>query len=866
MENHGDEQLVQLVSHFSNRSRASHRHENNKKIGQYVLNYAVSYQVSFAAILLGTISLGSSGTASAQIMPPTTACPAAAGIVNCSGDLSSGVEINTGSGFSTLNINGLTADISPASGTSGILFESANSIVINSDTDIYTITTTGASASGIHVDSPAPVTVTIDHQGSIATSGNLSYGIDIFFNNTGVSVTHTGDISTLGDDAMGIRAASLFGSVAIEQSGHISTIGDGADGISIRSFSDVASVEHNGSITTRGDYAWGIFVEADGDVSVAQSGYIATSGDKSSGIELLSNDGNISLTLGGGAISSDLAEAVSFLYGADNLLTINDAVTLNGGTYDVLGDNGNETVENNGTLTSMGIIDLGTGTNAFNNNATFNSSNVIILGAGNLLTNDGLISPGGANTIATTALTGDFQNTSAGALLITLDPTATIPNDVLEISGSATLDGGQIQVSGVTTAPTGTYRIFTADSITGTFDDIVDTLFIDWQSTYNADSIDIFASSKGDTFCDIAATANQHAVACNGLDSLPPTNDITQAVLALTSTQEGKAAFDALSGEINPSAKSALLENSQRTIQAVNNRLHGSAEPVDTQMSIAAYGDTTSEDNHGLWLTGYGLWQDTGATGNTAQMDNHFGGVVFGLDREFDDRWRIGLLGGYSESDVTQDSRSSSASADSWSLGLYGSLDAGATRISYGGIYNWHGIDTNRQVAFSGFSQNLSASYDAQSWQLFAEAGHRIQTGDLVFEPFAGIAHINLDTQGFSETGGSAALTAAASTDSTTFTTLGLRNLLNINDSIRLYSMLGWRYGFGDIQASSTFTLAGSNPFTITGAPIAQNALVTQIGLEATVANSAILGISYDGQFGDDTAAHGLNADMTMHF
>lgn len=532
------------------------------------------------------------------------------------------------------------------------------------------------------------------------------------------------------------------------------------------------------------------------------------------------------------------------------------------GTLTTTGDNGftgTMTVED-GTLINDGTLQA---TVAVEDGALFGGSGT---SGGLTVYSGGTVAPG--NSIGTLTIDGDVSFAAGSVFEVEVDEDGN--SDLIDATGTATLGGGTVEVSG-TAADGTTYTILTADGgVTGEFDELTgvsSTLFIEYALSYDDWNVYLSSTVHGDSFCDFASTANQQAVACDGLDSLDTDDDLVQAVLALSTTEEAQEAYDALSGEIHASLKGALMDNGWKQAAAVKARMHGRFGATDTAASTATFGlSRLADGQNGFWITGYGSWSDTDATGNTAQMDNDLGGVVFGIDREAGDHWRFGVLGGYGRSDVAQDSRSSSASIDSWSLGLYGGARAGQALFSFGGIFNWHDVETGRTASFSGFSDSLTADYNARGWQLFAEAGYRMEMHKATFEPFAGVTHIGLDTDGFSENGGLAALTASSDTQQTTFTTLGLRSSIEVGERIRTRGMAGWRHAFGDTDPTATFTLSGSSAFTVTGAPIAQDAFVTELGLDIDISARAILGVSYNGQYGDGATAHGFNAALRGRF
>jgi len=65
--------------------------------------------------------------------------------------------------------------------------------------------------------------------------------------------------------------------------------------------------------------------------------------------------------------------------------------------------------------------------------------------------------------------------------------------------------------------------------------------------------------------------------------------------------------------------------------------------------------------------------------------------------------------------------RDSHASAESVHLGVYGGGQWGGFGIRLGGAMAWHDVSTDRGLSFTGFSDNLSASHDARTAQLFGE-------------------------------------------------------------------------------------------------------------------------------------------------
>ena len=142
------------------------------------------------------------------------------------------------------------------------------------------------------------------------------------------------------------------------------------------------------------------------------------------------------------------------------------------------------------------------------------------------------------------------------------------------------------------------------------------------------------------------------------------------------------------------------------------------------------------------------------------------------FDATFDDLWRMGVAGGYTQSSLNVNARLSSGSVgDAYHFALYGGGQLGALGLRTGAAYSWDNIQTTRTIAFAGgsccrlrFRFQRSDDGRLHGWhrQVFGEAGWAMSLGNVATEPFAGLAWVHLNSDGFSETGGAAALTAAS--------------------------------------------------------------------------------------------------------
>ncbi|MGN7964208.1 autotransporter outer membrane beta-barrel domain-containing protein, partial [Brucella sp. 22210] len=398
-------------------------------------------------------------------------------------------------------------------------------------------------------------------------------------------------------------------------------------------------------------------------------------------------------------------------------------------------------------------------------------------------------------------------------------------------------------------------------------------------------------------FTTVAQTRNQYATA-GGLDTLAQTGSSLALynTLLMLSADEARAAFDSLSGEAYASATGVLINDSQFIRNAAFGRLQqafggapatpinalsyaGAQRPVSASVSaidaVAPGSIAPSQNLYTAWGYAYGAWTRQDSNSNAGSVKSSVGGFVTGIDGTVLDTWRLGLLAGYSHSSFDGDDRASSGSSDNYTLGAYAgtewTLNNGhALAFRSGLAYTWHDVDMNRSVTFPGFADNVTGDYDAGSFQLFGELGYKIHYGKALFEPYAGLAYLHLKTDGFDETGQTAAaLSVQSGTTDTSFSTLGFRAstefaLGSITATAR--TDLGWRHAYGDITPVSTASFIGSNAFTVSGLPIAEDAALIEAGLDFKLTDDATLGLSYNGQFASGAKQNGFNAKLSVSF
>ena len=801
----------------------------------------------------------------------------ATGTVNNAGTISNYILVTAGGTIT--NQTGATISTAGAGNVAVTLRGGADRTVTNSGT----IRSTGTGfATGVEIGSGTGTgSLTNQSSGTIfGTYNGVFAGGSVVLN-----LTNNGTIQSTNGPGVEARGGGTF-----VNSGLIESSSDGM----LIAGAPAASITNSGTIRSNGAGRAIVFSgSATHTLTLNTGSVLGGNVQGSTGIENLILQGS-----GTESIAKFLAFETLSMQGADWSVTGTGAFTTSTAVQ-------NGTLRVNGTLTTPSMTIAGAGTLGGNGTIV---SNVV---------NNGTIAPG--NSIGTLNITGNYTQATGSTYRVEVNTTPA--SDLINITGTATIQGGAavnvVAAPGLYTVGQ-RYTILTAaGGRTGTYATLSDNMpFVDFQLAYDPNNVFLDVSFATVAFQDVAQTPNQRAAA-GGAQSLGAGNPVFDAVI-MQDTPNALRAFDLLSGEIHASINGTLIEDSRFLREAVGGRLRqfagtafaifapriatldltgGGANALAFETTAFAYASKTPAGgrrtrdtmNRALasnsapesptvsaWAQGFGNWGRTNGDGNAATLNRNTGGLVSGVDVTLpgasDDLWRAGIAGAFQHTSVDIGERNSSGTIESRHLAAYAGVQRGPLGMRGGASYGWSDVSTSRIIAFPGFSDATRANYGGRTAQVFGEAGYAIRFQHLALEPFAGLSYINVQTEGFAESGGAAALMAASGKAGTTFSTLGLRAAAPLpfvlpGDAVAIAKgSAGWRYAFGTITPTSLLSFSNAQRFTVAGVPIAKDAVALELGLDGRITRNDTIGISYVGQIAGPVYDHGVSAQYMRRF
>lgn len=606
----------------------------------------------------------------------------------------------------------------------------------------------------------------------------------------------------------------------------------------------------------------------------AETGSSAATAGKLSAASIVFGEGNGKLVFNHTDMDYDFSTAVSttsFAPGQGTIEHLAGSTKLSGDSSAFSG----KTNVSGGTLYVTGS--LGGTINALAG-GTLAGTGTIGTGSSSItIGNGGRLSPGLDGAVGTLTMNGSLNLAGGSTYVVQVSGNS---SDVINLTGTVTIaSGAALQVSGTATAQS--YTILTASTLTGTFSTVDWGGVSGYEVAYNETNGTIRllrASGSQSAFL----TPNQSSVASVMQTSTVPAA-VTSAVSRLATDQRA-GALQQLSGQSHADMNSNLVKVNLSVNNTVNARVRavtsGVAAPT---VPVLGYGEEkktvtddrfaafekkdlpADPDRFAMWANGFGSWGQAGATdgGSSTGMAN--AGMLAGGDATITGNLRAGVFGGFSRSYF--DDSSSKGNSSNYHAGAYAGTSWDALSFRTGLSYTWYDVRTKRGISV--LNETVEGKYDASSLNAFGEVSYRIATAYAAFEPFAGLAHTHLKTDGFTETGGISALTIGSSTSDTTYTTLGMRASTDVNlgpVTASLRGSLGWLYAFGDLNATRTARFATGSSFSVTGTPLDRNAALVETGADFRLTPSSTLGITYTGQFGKIAQEHGANARLRLQF
>lgn len=415
---------------------------------------------------------------------------------------------------------------------------------------------------------------------------------------------------------------------------------------------------------------------------------------------------------------------------------------------------------------------------------------------------------------------------------------------------------------------------------------VVDTALTDFTVQSNAvdnTKMDVTARQKTaeQTASELGSSVNEAramGAAVNGNHDDNTIIDAYTTALYAGGSEARKAAEQSVSDPTGGgSIRQVAQSNAQAGFDIMSSRLSavrpGGKLALGTTGPVNGVASGDAATNGAGWIKPYATRADQDMRDGVYGYKATTAGLLGGLDGSINDKARIGVALGYSQSNVKSDSSSNlKQDIDSYQGALYGDYTGDGWYVEAMAGYAYHDITAKRTIDFGGLNTSAKGSYHASQYTSGATVGMPIvldQTQTIT--PVAGLTYSYLNGGQYTETGAG-----------------GLNQTVNVDDTQALVGKLGVKYnaflpaGTGKLipelraaalydfigdEAKSTSTFAGGTSYTTNGADVAQLGGVFGAGLAYSGENALwSVGLDYDAEVREGFLAHNGQLEVRVKF
>lgn len=562
-------------------------------------------------------------------------------------------------------------------------------------------------------------------------------------------------------------------------------------------------------------------------------------------------EGNIAEKGNGGAIFNGGTTAANITL--DNVQFIgNQAANGSGGAISTSGvvNIANATFENNSASTGGGAINVdGTvklsGENTFSGNKVGDKLNDINLNQNNgqakvdvsgTLTLDGGISGEGTTSFADNTKLNITENTTFGEdVAITIGENTELGLIVDSGEESAEFDTSKLLgENGFTLADNALYNAIVGD---------------DGKVTMEQKSADEAAASLG--LSGSQAEAVLGAISGGSSDNANFNSfreALNQHLQSADKAQvsNGTGAADLLTADANPVIRSVETGIHNMVFSVVSDELNGtSAAMAEGKSSGDAFKQVKA------WVRALFSHSDHESTSKASGFDTNSDGVAMGIDKQLDNRTKVGLGYAYSSTDISSGIRDTDV--DTHTAFVYGQYKPANWYINTVVAYNWS--DYSEKKAALGF--NANADYDVESWAVQSLYGYEMQLNGYDVTPEAGLRYAHISQDGYTDALG----TSVAANDSDILTAIVGAKVakdyaLDSDTIIRPELRAAVTYDLVDDANNSNVVLANGVAYRVNGEKL--NRLGFELGVKVAtdVSDNWEISLAYEGGFREDYQNH----------
>jgi outer membrane autotransporter protein len=266
----------------------------------------------------------------------------------------------------------------------------------------------------------------------------------------------------------------------------------------------------------------------------------------------------------------------------------------------------------------------------------------------------------------------------------------------------------------------------------------------------------------------------------------------------------------------------------------------------------------------------YGTFADHDTTSNQTGYGADTVGFLAGLDAPLGEWTNVGVLLGYSFTDVDYDRSRGDAEIHSLRVGPYATFSLDKLFVDTSLTMGYHWNEAERKVTVGGFNRTADSQYDAWDMALYGGVGYDLDLGFMTLTPVASLQWVHYEQESFKESGA-----GPANLDVDSWDTDSLRHVvaLKANKVIETGRMkivpeayLGWGHEYLEDDKISSKFVGQTTPFAFESDADNRDSLLFGAGVSFLLEENVSLYLRYDSDWDSNQAVHNVSAGLQIKF
>jgi len=283
-------------------------------------------------------------------------------------------------------------------------------------------------------------------------------------------------------------------------------------------------------------------------------------------------------------------------------------------------------------------------------------------------------------------------------------------------------------------------------------------------------------------------------------------------------------------------------------------------ENVRTAMNQTAVASGEAMKGLAVWAQGFGVHGEQGMRNGFDGYSVNSGGLAVGVDTRFIKQMRTGAAFSYGRTWIDADdlTKGNTTDINSYMGSIYTTYEGKPWYVDGTVAFGVHDYDSVRKLTVV-VPQTLNGNHKGYQTTVKVGGGYPLAVSKAVVTPMASMTYSNLSENGYTETGGTAALNVESKTTNSYRSAIGAKVATTFEvegKSVTPEARAMWMHEFGNNQDTVAKFANGGATFSSPSDTVNRESINMGLGLNVDLKNNMSISATYDAELKDKYVGH----------